>query len=230
MKAPSVLTGEIERHAELPPGTGERFMGYGVMGLPFASGHVLALRRFPASSIGPAYTSVWHRDASGRWGFWQDQPEDQACSRYFGSALAETRRARIELDWPGESTMRVAIPESGFNWTMTMESSPVTRAISAISARLPDGLWRAAPVLAAMGPTAGLALRAGRVAMAGRAPNGQGFVANPLRIWLIATSTACLGDQQFGAPAPLGRQARLGDLWIPQRGVFVIGRAFFGAS
>jgi hypothetical protein len=126
--------------------------------------------------------------------------------------------------------MRVAIPESGFNWTMTMESSPVTRAISAISARLPDGLWRAAPVLAAMGPTAGLALRAGRVAMAGRAPNGQGFVANPLRIWLIATSTACLGDQQFGAPAPLGRQARLGDLWIPQRGVFVIGRAFFGAS
>jgi DNA-binding transcriptional ArsR family regulator len=27
------------------------------MGLPFVSGRVLALRRFPASSVGPAYTS-----------------------------------------------------------------------------------------------------------------------------------------------------------------------------
>ena len=92
--------------------------------------------------------------------FWQDQPDDQACSRYFGSALAETRRARIELDWPGESTMRVAIPEAGFTWTMTMTSSPVTRALSAIGARLPDRMWHAAPVLAVMGPTAGLALHA----------------------------------------------------------------------
>jgi hypothetical protein len=230
MKAPSVLAGEIERQPELPAGTGERFMGYGVMGLPFASGHVLALRRFPASSIGPAYTSVWHRDAAGRWEFWQDQPDDQACSRYFGSALTKTRRARIELDWPGESTMRVAIADAGFSWTMTLESSPVTRALSAIGARLPDRLWHAAPVLAAIGSSAGVALRAGRVAVAGRAPNGQEFVANPLRIWLIAISTACLGDEHFGAPAPLGQQARLGDFWIPQRGVFAIGRAFFGGS
>jgi hypothetical protein len=186
MKAPSVLTGEVERRAELPAGTGERFMG--------------------------------------------DQADDQACSRYFGSALAETRRARIELDWPGESTLRVAIPEAGFTWTMTMKSSPVTRALSALGARLPDRMWNAGPVLAVMGPAAGVALRAGRVAMAGRAPNGQGFVANPLRIWLIPTSTASVGDQQFGAPAALGRQARLGDFWIPQRGVFAIGRAFFAES
>ena len=44
----------------LPSGGEERFAGYGVMGLPFASGHVLAMRRFPASSIGPGYSSVWH--------------------------------------------------------------------------------------------------------------------------------------------------------------------------
>lgn len=230
MIAPSVLAAEIERHAGLPTGAGERFTGYGVMGLPFASGHVLAMRRFPASSIGPAYTSVWHRDPAGRWDFWQDQPDDQACSRYFGSALAGTRRARIELDWPGESTLRVAIAEAGFAWNVTMGTSAATRVLNAIGALLPDRAWRAPPVLAMMGPAAGMALHAGRVAMAGRAPNGQAFVTNPQRIWLIARSSARLGDQHFGTPGPLGQQARLGDFWIPQRGVFAVGRAFFSDS
>ncbi len=39
----------IERFEEaptLPTRPDERFSGYGVMGLPFASGHVLAMRRF----------------------------------------------------------------------------------------------------------------------------------------------------------------------------------------
>ena len=142
MKAPSVQAAEIERDAGLPAGAGERFTGYGVMGLPFTSGHVLAMRRFPASSIGPAYTSVWHRDPAGRWEFCQDQPGDQACSRYFGSALAGTRRAHIELDWPGESTLRVAIAEAGFTWTVTMAASAATQALNAIGTLLPDRAWR----------------------------------------------------------------------------------------
>ncbi len=63
MSDPRGLVERIERGIELPEGVDERFSGYGVMGLPFASGHILALRRFPASSVGPAYTSVWHRDS-----------------------------------------------------------------------------------------------------------------------------------------------------------------------
>jgi hypothetical protein len=58
MREPAEYAGEIERDATLPAGSGERFSGYGVMGLPFRSGHILALRRFPASSIGPGYRSV----------------------------------------------------------------------------------------------------------------------------------------------------------------------------
>jgi hypothetical protein len=230
MKTPSVQVAEIERQALLPAGAGERFNGYGVMGLPFASGHVLALRRFPASSIGPAYTSVWHRDPAGRWGFWQDQPDDQACSRYFGSALAGTRQAPIELDWTGESTLQITIAEAGFSWEVTLAASAATRALNAVGTVVPDRAWRAPTVLAVMGPAAGQALRAGRVAMTGRAPNGHAFVVNPQRIWLITQSSARLGDQQFGPPGPLGQQARLGDFWVPQRGIFAIGRAFFTAS
>ena len=45
----------------------EYVKGWGVFGLPFDSGHVLALRVFPESCFGP-YHTVWHRDraAAGR--------------------------------------------------------------------------------------------------------------------------------------------------------------------
>jgi hypothetical protein len=75
-----------------------------------------------------------------------------------------------------------------------------------------------------------MALRAGRGAMAGRAPNGQAFVANPKWIWLIAKSSAQLDGQQFGPPGRSASRLVSGDLWIPQRGAFAIGRAFFSHS
>ncbi len=226
----TALTADMESRPELPSGGEERFTGYGVMGMPFATGHVLALRRFTASSIGPAYTSIWHRDPAGRWTFWQDQGADQACSHYFGAAVTETRRCPIELDWPAESTVCVTIPGVDFTWTVTMVASPVTCALNAVGSHLPNRAWRAAPVLVVMGLMAGTALRAGRVAMTGVAPNGQRFVANPSRIWLVAESSARLGDDTFGPPGPLGKQARLGDFWIPQRGIFAVGRTFFATS
>ena len=55
---PRELVADLEAAPSLPAGSEERFNGYGVMGLPFASGHVLAMRRFPASSIGPGAGSI----------------------------------------------------------------------------------------------------------------------------------------------------------------------------
>lgn len=49
----------IESSAELSPGNEERFSGYGVMALMFASGHVVSLRRFSAlSSKGITFETV----------------------------------------------------------------------------------------------------------------------------------------------------------------------------
>jgi hypothetical protein len=89
MAAPKDLVEKLEQGAELPGGNEERFVGYGVMGVPFTSGHLLAMRRFPASSLGVSYTSVWHRDPQGKWTFYTDVPPQLACPRYFGSAVAE---------------------------------------------------------------------------------------------------------------------------------------------
>jgi hypothetical protein len=85
----------------VPSGSDERFAGYGVMGLPFGSDLILALRRFPASSIGPGYRSVWQRGPDRRWTFLQDIAPGQACSRYFGPAVAEVATATIDIDWVG---------------------------------------------------------------------------------------------------------------------------------
>jgi hypothetical protein len=62
----SELIRNIEEDASLPLGSSERFAGYAVIGLSFRSGHVLTLRRFPASSLGAGYTSIWHRDPGGQ--------------------------------------------------------------------------------------------------------------------------------------------------------------------
>jgi hypothetical protein len=214
----------------LPQGSGERFSGFGVMGLPFGSGHVLAMRRFPASSIGPAYTSVWHRDPDGRWTFWQNQADDQSCPRYFSAAVSETRRAAVELSWPTSTTLRIDVPDVGLMWTSSLTSTPATRALNGVGRVLPDRAWRARPLLSVMGSLAGSVLGAGKVGMTGTSPNGQEFIAYPLHMWVIDEARAVLGDQDFGPVGPLAEQARLGDFWIPQRGVFSIGRVTFAAE
>ncbi len=47
------------------------------------------------------------------------------------------------------------------------------------------------------------------------------------QMWSVTSSSARLGGEGMGLPGPLDRQAHLGDFWIPQRGVFVVGMAFF---
>ena len=226
MTSPALAAAAAES-TTLPGGDGERFAGFGVMGLPFTSGHVLAMRRFPASSIGPSYTSVWHRDPDGRWAFWQDQPDEQSCPRYFSDSVSETRTVTIELDWPADSTLRIAIPDVGLTWTSTLSSTTVTRALNAVGGVLPHRAWRSRSLLAGMSAVAGRALRAGTVGLTGATPNGQDFTANPLRMWVIDDASARIGDTDLGPAGPLAEQAHLADFWIPQRGVFSVGRISF---
>jgi hypothetical protein len=65
MQEPREFVQMLVCNQTLPGGRDERFNGYGVMGVPFASGDLLALRRFPNISIGDGYTSLWHRGPDG---------------------------------------------------------------------------------------------------------------------------------------------------------------------
>ncbi len=100
-------------HFAIPDGSGDRFSGYAVIGQPFSSGHVLALRCFEASSLGTAYTSVWHRDPNGRWTFHQNVPPEQSCPRYFGAAITENTTQAIRIEWTDRRRFRVTVDAPG---------------------------------------------------------------------------------------------------------------------
>lgn len=46
-------------------------------------------------------------------------------------------------------------------------------------------------------------------------------------MWLVRESEAHLQGHSLGQTSALPVQDRLGDLWIPQRGIFMIGSSLF---
>jgi hypothetical protein len=106
--APRDVAEVAERATDLPAGAHERFRAYGVMGLPFASGHVLGLRRFPSPRSAPGYTSVWHRTPEGDWEFWSTAAPGLSCARYAGAVSRESRRTGLRIDWPQPGRRRLA--------------------------------------------------------------------------------------------------------------------------
>jgi hypothetical protein len=220
---------ESERHPQLPPGSEERVAGYGVMGQTFASGHVLGLRRWTASSVGEQFSSIWHRDPDGTWHFYESAQPQVACSRWFGHGVQESTVVPIDVTWDGPAQLHV-IAEGRVDWRLTLAASPMTRVMSAMGSVMPMRAWRSTPMLTAMGAVASATLGVGKVSMTGLTANGLPFDANPLRIWRVVDTEATIDGVDVGPPAPLPQQARLGDFWIPQRGIFAMGRVFVGAA
>jgi hypothetical protein len=225
MKSPKQRAEEVETSEAVPAGTGDRFSGYGVMGMPFASGHILGLRRFPASSVGPGYRSVWHRTPDGSWTFYQDQPAELACTRYFSAEVSKVVDAPIEIEWTGETEFNVRV--SDVEWSVALEATPVTRAMNAMGAAMSDRAWRMEPLLNAMSKVAGPALKVGNINLTGVVPNGQNFISNPVAMWVAKAKHAVVGGTDLGPDGALPDQAMLADFAIPQRGMFVFGRAIF---
>ncbi|HZM88294.1 MAG TPA: hypothetical protein VFF31_17340 [Blastocatellia bacterium] len=225
---PREIIQKIEESASLPVGKGDRFAGYAVIGLPFRSGHVLALRRFPASSLGRGYTSVWHRSPAGNWTFYSTVLPEQGCARYFGAEIQRNIIAPIELVWNGPAKLCVKIGDT-LNWQMTLSESPLSRLMNGVSRLVPAPWWQTNSVLKMMGHAARIGLGTGKLNLRGRTPNGHDFTANPQRIWLIDSSRAVVNDIDVGPVGALPQQASLNEFLIPQRGIFAVARAFLEA-
>lgn len=204
--------------------------GYGVMGLPFASGHVLGLRRWTVSSVGPGFTSIWHRNPAGRWTFYETAPGDVACTRYFGAGVERNKLGPIHLEWQGPRRLHIRTDDSSVDWTIQLGSTLVTRMMSTAGAALPLGAWRSPPILKAIGHLAGPALGVGNVKLTGMTSNGQHFDANPLRLWYVTESSAVVEGENLGPAGPLAEQAHMADFYFPQRGIFAMGRVFVTPS
>lgn len=226
VREPAAFARQVEEHPQLPPAACERVSGYGVMGLPFSSGHVLGLRRWTASSVGEGFTSIWHRDPAGRWTFYESVPSEVACTRYFGASVERVQVGPIALDWEDQRRLHVSTVDGAVDWTIELGSTPATHLMSVLGSALPLAAWRSRPLLLAMGHVAGWALGVGTVKLTGMTSNGQPFEANPLRIWFVTSSHAVVDGQELGPIGPLDEQAHLRDFYIPQRGIFAVGRVF----
>lgn len=219
------LVAAIEARPEVPEGAGDRFAGYGVLGVTFPSGDVLALRRFPAASVGPGYTSVWHRDRTGRWIFCQDVEPEFGCARYFASGIDAALVAPIRIVWTAANAFSVLVDEGRrIEWRVELGATLLTRALGTIAAATPGPAWKVAASLASAASLGGALLRAERVQFTGRTPDGYRYLAQPAGLWVVTGSRAVIGGRDSGeairSRAPLG----LGDVRIPRRGIFAVGR------
>lgn len=226
MKPPAHFAQQAEGHPSLPRGRGERVSGYGVMGLPFASGHVLGLRRWTASSVGEGFTSIWHRDPAGSWTFYETVDAGSGCTRYFGDSVDRVEVGPIHVEWETSNRVHVRTADDTVDWTIDTGSTLTTRLMSAVGACIPATGWRSPTVLTAMGSIAGRALGAGKLQLTGQTSNAQHFDANPRRIWYVIASHAVVEGVDLGPPGPITEQARLADFYFPQRGIVAVGSVF----
>jgi hypothetical protein len=232
IQTPRTAAAEVARTPQLPAGVDETVTGFGVMGLPFASGHYLALRDFSAVSFLPGsagYRSVWHRDPDGRWTFYATTSAQQSCARYFSSATTNAAVVcPVDVTWTGDFSLAVDIPDV-LHWTVELRHTVATRLLTSVGAHLPAGVWTNPGTLGVIGRTAGALLGAGQVRLAGTMPNGQQFRIAPKQMWAVRASRAELFGRDLGPVAPLADQAQLGDFRPPQSGVAVVGQGRFEA-
>lgn len=227
MSSPASLTSSITPElGEAPWPDHEYVRGWGVFGLPFDSGHVLALRVFPQSSFGP-YCTVWHRDPEGRWSIYADAPSvEHACPRYYGPACAYVGPAGIELEWTGARTLHVTMNEPALDWTVTAARSPLMGVLNPLSAALPLASWRPRALVRARELLA-QALGMGRLKMSGVMPSGHSGLLMPQRMYLVDESTAVLDGVDLGSPTRLEECPEIGGVPLPARGVLAIGQAMW---
>lgn len=226
-KSPQGVAESTERLARLPVGNDERFVGYGVIGLTWSSGHVLGLRRWPVSSVGPAYTSIWHRTPSGVWRLYSDVEEMQSCSRYISAVVGESITCPIRLTWVDPWHLLVVAEADQLTWSLRFKSTLVTRAYSLLSPLLPDEVAASDGMLRLLELMAPSVLGTGPLRLQGLMPNGQRFRVAPRRFWMVESSMAQLGSHDFGVPAPTKDQLTLGDFTVPQSGILAFATSRF---
>jgi hypothetical protein len=218
--APRDAVAGMEARPQLIEGDGERFSGYAVFGVQFASGDVLALRRFSGSSVGPAYTSVWHRDASGRWTMHQDLAGDEGCGRYFSAGVDRVVTSSIRVIWTAANRFTVLVDGGAtLHWDLHLTSTRITRALSRISPAVPRRVL-AVPIVVVFGGAAGLLLGTGPLSLRGATSNGFRFAAFPHALWIVSDTRAVIDSRSTGEAVALAGDVRLGDFRIPRRGLF----------
>jgi hypothetical protein len=221
---PARISAATKPDRQAPWAGAEFASGWGIFGLPFDSGHVLALRVFLDGTFGP-YRSIWHRDPAGDWSIYVDGPDlATACPRYYGQACAHVGTARIEVEWSDPTTLRITTDDPALDWTVAVEQTAALAAMNVMGAKMPTSTWRHQSMIRPR-EWAAQAFGMGRVELAGPTPSGHVGTLMPQRMYFVASSRASWQGEDLGRPVQLAEPPRLGEVTLPARGVLAIGQA-----
>lgn len=223
MGTPAELTSSIpEGRGDAPWAGYEYVKGWGVFGLPFDSGHVLALRVMPQGSFEP-YRAIWHRNPEGRWSINVDGPRvELGCPRYFGPACEEVGPTHIDVKWTGPYTLQVRADQPRLEWAVTFSRSPVMALVNPLNQAMPLASWRSSVMVKARELLArGLGM--GSLELACEMPSGHHGIFMPERMYLVKSTRAVLAGVDLGAATRTRPNPDIGGVPLPARGVLAIG-------
>jgi len=219
------LSSLAPRRGQFPWSDHEYVRGWGVFGLPFDTGHVLALRVFPDNDFAP-YRTVWHRTPDGSWSIFVDAPRlDIACPRYYGPACRETASAHIDIEWVGPMSLHVVMTSPRLDWTVEASEPPLLRVLNRISPHLPLWTWKPDWLVHARELMAKSALGMGAIRLRGLMPSGHFGTLMPERMYFIESSHATFEGVSLGQPRHLDHPPLIGGVTLPARGVLAVGQA-----
>ncbi|CAN5707312.1 hypothetical protein BH23GEM9_BH23GEM9_17300 [soil metagenome] len=217
------LAARMEASRSIGDGHADSFAGYGLLGLAFATGHVLAFRRVTASSIGPPFSSVWQRSPEGIWTVHTNVDAMRSCARYLGSAVCDVRSDDIEVKWRGRWEVSITARRARLHLALRLAATPATALLGAAARLLPPSVSRRVGTQRRLTAAAARLLGVERLTLSGRTPTGYAYQIRPRALWSVQAAAAVLDGREIGPAVQLREAIAVGDFHIPARGLFAAG-------
>jgi hypothetical protein len=220
---PQQLVARMEARRGIEPGMADRFAGYALAGLGFESGHIIALRRVSASTIGPPFSSVWLRSPDGEWTVHTNVDPGRSCPRYFGAAKLDVRSDDIDIRWTSARELSISVRRARLHVALRLAVLPAAALIGGLSSLVPAALWRHYELPVRAATYAARVLGLGELTLMGRTGSSHAYRIRPRALWRVAAAAAVIDGADAGGIVPLDGDVMLGDFRVPARGLFAAG-------
>lgn len=204
----------------------EHAYGYGMMVMPFSSGHLLGFRVFPQNDFAP-YKSLWHCDPDGRWSIFNDGPSlKTTCPRWWGPALKHKSVDPFSLQWTGEKQILIEMASTQIRWQMELSTTPLLNVLNTINAAMPRWKWMYPFMKKMHQEVAKKRLGMGSINFSFQTPSGMSACILPEEIYGAKDAKATYKGNDLGEPTNLGENPTIGKVALPKRPAFMIGHAY----
>jgi hypothetical protein len=205
----------------------DHFSGWGVPALRFESGDVIAFRRVTASSIGPPFATVWHRDVQGRWVIYSNVQGSRSCPRYLEPALRRVCADDVEIQWHGRFDVSVSVRTARLRLGLRLGASARTAAARVLWRLVPRPVWQRPALSAHLARLTAELLGAADVTLTGRTHSGHTWYLRPAGVWQVEAAAAVINGRDPGtlirAGAAAADRAEPGDVPVPSQPLLVLG-------